>query len=270
MWFAIKYILLIFIIDFCCSKPKHKAWVSYYSKTKEQLKTGSSPANIVDHPYQILLLIDGQPKCGGSIIKSNFILTAAHCIFNIYPDQLLIKAGITDRTANGGQTEAVRRIIYPENEFIYDTFDSDIAILELFNHLDFNEKVSPIKLPRPGEEITQTEMSTATGWGMTDPHDDTLPTILQVVKLPLIGTAACRRYYGNYITDTMFCAGYEEGGKDTCSGDSGGPLVDTDGVLIGITSWGGDICASIGKPAVFTKVSYFTKYIIDIINDKSQ
>ena len=34
-----------------------------------------------------------------------------------------------------------------------------------------------------------------------------------------------------------FCAGYLEGGKDSCHGDGGGPLI-YDGKLQGITSWG--------------------------------
>lgn len=42
---------------------------------------GSSPADIKDYPYQVLLMIDGKPNCGGSIIRKDFVLTAAHCVY---------------------------------------------------------------------------------------------------------------------------------------------------------------------------------------------
>ena len=35
----------------------------------------------------------------------------------------------------------------------------------------------------------------------------------------------CKKMWSGYITDNMFCAGYNDYTVDTCSGDSGGPLV---------------------------------------------
>lgn len=52
---------------------------------------------------------------------------------------------------------------------------------------------------------------------------------LQEVQVPVISTAECRKrtvFLPLYkITDDMFCAGYERGGRDACLGDSGGPLM---------------------------------------------
>ena len=50
----------------------------------------------------------------------------------------------------------------------------------------------------------------------------------------------------------MICAGYLEGGKDSCQGDGGGPLV-CNGELQGITSWGYR-CAEKGYTGVYTQV----------------
>ncbi|OQR67815.1 plasma kallikrein-like [Tropilaelaps mercedesae] len=66
------------------------------------------------------------------------------------------------------------------------------------------------------------------------------------------------------IQTTMFCAGYEEGQKDSCQGDSGGPAVtnSTDGCaeLVGVVSWGMG-CARKGKPGVYTEVAYYIEWI---------
>ena len=51
---------------------------------------------------------------------------------------------------------------------------------------------------------------------------DRFPDILQYVGVPILDTDECRQSYvdGSYtyneITDNMFCAGFYEGGKDTC------------------------------------------------------
>ena len=72
----------------------------------------------------------------------------------------------------------------------------------------------------------------------------------------------CRKSYFNelnYDSDTMICAGYLEGGKDSCQGDRGGPLV-CYGELQGITSWGIG-CAERDHPGVYTKVCKLVDWI---------
>jgi len=61
----------------------------------------------------------------------------------------------------------------------------------------------------------------------------------------------------------MICAGYAEGGKDSCQGDSGSPLtclIDGRWTQAGITSWGFD-CATPNHPGVYTRLACFTQWI---------
>lgn len=59
----------------------------------------------------------------------------------------------------------------------------------------------------------------------------------------------------------MICAGYLNGGKDSCEGDSGGPL-NCHGTLCGIVSWGSNTCAAKYKAGVYTRVSNYVYWIL--------
>lgn len=70
----------------------------------------------------------------------------------------------------------------------------------------------------------------------------------------------CRAVYGSQLTDRMWCAGVDAGGKDSCQGDSGGPVVDASSTLVGLVSWG-DGCARAGTPGVYARVGSFISFI---------
>lgn len=65
--------------------------------------------------------------------------------------------------------------------------------------------------------------------------------------------------------DSMLCAGRMDiDGVDGCFGDSGGPLI-YKGVVVGLVSFGYE-CGLKYYPGVYTKVSYYTDWIIKTIS----
>lgn len=70
------------------------------------------------------------------------------------------------------------------------------------------------------------------GWGKLGEHERRSPVLMQV-QLPVISNHICKEKYkliGEYKGDSQFgnsvlCAGFASGGKDSCHGDSGGPLM---------------------------------------------
>ena len=66
--------------------------------------------------------------------------------------------------------------------------------------------------------------------GPNDPNDN--KDKLLHATVPIILQAECAKYYEKYgVFSSNICAGYVEGGTDSCSGDSGGPLVCYQGTI---------------------------------------
>lgn len=124
------------------------------------------------------------------------------------------------------------------------------------------------------------------GWGISSLNvsstsSSTFPSdpgrtsdVLQYVKLPVVSQEACRSSYASRsarynITHNMFCAGFFQGGADTCLGDSGGAFVMEDSAtrrwaVFGLVSWGGPgDCGSQGVYGVYTRVAPYVEWILE-------
>ncbi|XP_044757149.1 trypsin-3-like [Coccinella septempunctata] len=223
---------------------------------------GGEPADIKDFPYQVSLRL-GNAKCGGAILNEKYILSAAHCTYDVDPKEIMVRAG-SNLLNSGGVVIAVDATFQHES-FDPVTYDYDIVILKLKEDLTFTDSISPIDLVPAGFIIEDNRLAIVTGYGAIGP-DGPLAKSLQKVDLPLISTETCQTIYGSeYITERMFCAGYAVGGKDACPGDSGGAIV-LDGKVIGLVSFG-PACAAPNSPGGYTKVSEFRSFIDSIIGN---
>ncbi|KAJ8880764.1 hypothetical protein PR048_017235 [Dryococelus australis] len=139
-----------------------------------------------------------------------------------------------------------------------------VDIFQVSTPFVYSDSIKAIKLPEANSEVSAGTMAVTTGWGSIY-YDGDVVENLREVSVPIVLQSTCVTEYGvdklgaNYVNDTMICAGYLQGGKDTCQGDSGGPLA-VSGTLAGIVSWGAG-CAEPNYPGVYTNVAYFREWL---------
>lgn len=243
------------------------------SAAPEARVVGGWEADIKQWPWQVkvgIQIAGGRSTfCGGSLINSEWVLTAAHCIVDgggnhLPAERFTVRAG-SSRANEGGHLVTVERVIVHTG---YDprSHVNDIALLNLSERLVESGSMRRVQLA--GDKLTRTFSNTddcavVTGWGDTIFGQKKGSEVLRAVGLPIVSHDACLAVYGN-LTGAQICAGYRDGGRDSCQGDSGGPLVVPGGPAgwqqIGIVSYG-DECAKPGFPGVYTRVASYIDWI---------
>ncbi|XP_017207703.4 serine protease 56 [Danio rerio] len=228
---------------------------------------GGSPAPLGSWPWLVNLRLDGALMCGGVLVDSSWVLTAAHCFAGSrsesYWTAVVGEFDLTKTDADEQIMKVNRIITHPK--FNPKTFNNDIALVELSSPVILSERVTPVCLPSDLDPPAGTPCLVA-GWGSLY-EDGPSADVVMEAKVPLLSQATCQSALGKeLLTNTMFCAGYLSGGIDSCQGDSGGPLIFQDRLsgrfqLLGITSWG-DGCGEKGKPGVYTRVTAFSDWVL--------
>ncbi|KAL7295906.1 hypothetical protein TKK_0010947 [Trichogramma kaykai] len=227
-------------------------------------------------PWMAAIFLHGSKRtefwCGGSLISSRHILTAAHCTRDsrqrpFLARQFTVRLGDIDLERNdepsSPETYLVKEI-QAHSKFSRVGFYNDIAILELDRPVRRTPYVIPICLPQAkhkGEAFAGAR-PTVVGWGTTY-YGGKESTIQRQAVLPVWRNDDCNQAYFQPITTNFLCAGYSQGGKDACQGDSGGPLmlrVENRWTQIGIVSFGNK-CGEPGYPGVYTRVSEYLDWI---------
>ncbi|XP_076809917.1 serine protease 30-like [Clavelina lepadiformis] len=234
---------------------------------------GGMDASIDQHPWQVSLWTRGH-TCGGSIIASNWILFAAHCVDAYpHPENWTVYAGVNDRRdmMTKAQKAFVTDVI-SHWSFNLDTYDSDIALLRLDRHFTLNKDVKTICLPSDRRHVENGTVCQISGWGATS-EGSSLPFILQDTFVEIIDHGTCNQanWLSGLVNDKMFCAGAVDGSKDACQGDSGGPLACLDHIenrsyLMGAVSWGIG-CGEAFMPGVYTRIPTLVSWVKKTMND---
>ncbi|CAL7934740.1 unnamed protein product [Xylocopa violacea] len=227
-------------------------------------------------PWMAAIFLYGSKRtefwCGGSLIGSRYILTAAHCTRDhrqrpFAARQFTVRLGDIDLERNdepsAPETYTVKQI-HAHPKFSRVGFYNDIAVLELAKPVRRSPYVIPICLPQPRfrNERFAGARPTVVGWGTTY-YGGKESTVQRQAVLPVWRNEDCNAAYFQPITSNFLCAGYSQGGKDACQGDSGGPLMlraDGRWIQIGIVSFGNK-CGEPGYPGVYTRVTEYIDWI---------
>jgi len=214
--------------------------------------------------------------CGGTLIASRWVMTAAHCLSssgsltNIRPaNQFEVLIGQARLGGVSPSRIAVRNVHkHPDYEnFLF----PDIALLELAEAA----LAQPLRMePASGTHDNPGNTGTVAGWGWQSETGPSSDRLLEA-DVPITTQAVCQRAYGDsepIVKSAMVCAGFQQGGVDACAGDSGGPLFVTDERslipwLVGVVSFGAG-CARPNTPGVYARVSSFTMWARGIMGNE--
>uniref|UniRef100_A0A1I8MFG1 Peptidase S1 domain-containing protein n=1 Tax=Musca domestica TaxID=7370 RepID=A0A1I8MFG1_MUSDO len=193
--------------------------------------------------------------CGGTLIAPRYVVTAAHCMDKMKPEDFLVVGGASTVDEPGVKRKVVKGFIHPGYRML--NKDRDVAVLKLDGDM-VGKNIRTI--PLCSEALQPGNMIQVSGWGRTQESgysSDELRTIF----MPIIEKQECLKKYKKVsvkISDSVVCA-YDGGNKDSCRGDSGGPGV-YGGELCAVVSWGMG-CGRVEYPGLYTSIDVVRDFI---------
>ncbi len=216
---------------------------------------GGQPAPPNAFPYVAYLYWEGpsgHELCTGTVVSSNAILTAAHCMYDDSgapqgAQGWIVATGAENLTDLSSAVRSSVSKIVVDPSYDPTAVTSDVALLVLSQPIS-----APTIRIATSSDMTSEQPGTPaaiTGWGLTSISTPE-PTVLQWAPTVVQSPDYCDAHdYGDgiFVPDLQLCTA-DTPALDTafCSGDSGGPLIATDAggkpVEIGIISQGSSGC----------------------------
>ncbi|KAL7013244.1 hypothetical protein ACKWTF_015292 [Chironomus riparius] len=214
----------------------------------------------------------GKYFCGGTLVSSHKVVTAAHCMVFLARDitVLLGVHRLKKKNEVGRFPYAVQSIhIHPDWNPHTDTYDADIAIMVLETEVTYSKYIQPICLMYINSTLAEHSEGVVVGYGKDGDPKKLHSIIPKSINLPIHKNQDCflKNYeLARYSSKRTFCGGAGNG-TGVCMGDSGSGLVVTDGsayYLRGIVSaslnnmtYGCDV----DTYSIFTNILHFTDWI---------
>ena len=109
------------------------------------------------------------PYCGGTVVASRYVVTAAHCVQQFNSSEIFVRVGEHD-THVVGESNVERRVnvseIIVHQGFDISSYDNDIALVYLSEHLDLR-LYTPACLARASDSPAG-YAATVYGWGTVE------------------------------------------------------------------------------------------------------
>ncbi len=256
---------------------------SSFSVEIQPFIVNGSDASIANYPsfaslfYRTDSVYSPNSFCGATIINANYVLTAAHCVYEDQNTMLytVIAPQLEDESDFLTSEQVRAQAFYYRSDYI-DTeaalWPNDIAIIKTASAMNVDDYSSLINTtydntyPSYGSFI-------AVGHGYIAGNQQGGTQLLETT-LNLVSYANCQAYFGDAISRSQLCFsgevtdGYQNA---TCSGDSGGPVYWFDGAnyhQIGLTSFGTSVCGKEDATvtSVFTELYDYQDWISRVIN----
>ncbi|CBY13694.1 unnamed protein product [Oikopleura dioica] len=223
---------------------------------------GQSVLTAEKYPWLVSIRTQGGFHfCGGSLLNSRWVLTAAHCEVGT-TDQLVL--GTINRKRSFG--DILRSVLLTKRhpkatQTRYNTWTFDFELVKMDSAVSFSDEVRPICIPQPSQTLVGKNCKVA-GWGRVRKNPVEYHEKLQEAQLRINANNQCGGYSA-ILDSSSLCVGY--GGRaSACNGDSGGPLICEDdqgrAIVAGVASWASSDCR-IGAPSGYANVAVVHSWI---------
>lgn len=260
---------------------------------------GGTTVSLSEAPYFIMVVskqkveIDGKEQmiwifaCGGGIIHERWVVTAAHCHFLRDADTIGVKG--LDRNNSRMDYGEFRddyvieaeeyhsAVENPSHDLSVEGFmHNDIALIKLKKRIAMTCDTKIGLIPKQDEVVRECSQVCVSGFGRTDPKNDSLSYNLQRVCSSVANHTVCNTVHEGRNDGSRICMeGIGNEATITCFGDSGSPLVmhlrNGNYVLLGVDSYSAlppKICDPTSRPNTFdtfTSLAHYSDWIKEIM-----
>jgi secreted trypsin-like serine protease len=225
------------------------------------------------YPWMTSLQYKGRHFCGAVLMNPTTVVTAAHCKI---PEPLDTLSAVArrfnlnaEKAQEGSLTFSITNIIQHPSYIQGRRFNAfDIAVWKV-RLISGDPRTIP-SYPNSfsfddGSRTIPNTFLNIMGWGVTQENGH-ISEKLRIASVPVSDPLDCKLAYPG-VHFTSFCAGFLQGGVDSCQSDSGGPIfseINGKIVLVGLSSYGTG-CGLSRIPGAYVKLSTVTDFIFLLV-----
>lgn len=225
--------------------------------SSETFINGGSVTLPGQYPYLAAIYASGNGDkfCQGALLNTEYVLTAAKCVYGFTEFEIVLGAYRPEETESG-QVRLTRSIadVTIHERFVPGTAGYDIAIIDLGVSVRISDTIKPAPLMANNTSSDfATQEGTVIGW-------DRQKLLVMAYTNTIVRNPQC--YF--QVLASNICLAADSGANGPLNDDAGAPLIsDLNGenVLVGIMAYTSIYGPQDGKPFVFSRISEFIKWI---------